>query len=67
MQDFEVVWTDFAALTYDIAHCKSAKDDSAVYWLIVGHFIAQHGVLDCYMILIAGVTSLGIQFFTWTK
>jgi hypothetical protein len=38
MQGFEVVWTDLAALRYDIAHCESAEDDSAVSWPIVGRF-----------------------------
>ncbi len=67
MQGFEVVWTDLAALRYDIAHCESAEDDLADSWPIVGHFKGRHGILDCYMIPIAGVTSLGIQFFTWTQ
>jgi hypothetical protein len=67
MQGFEVVWTDLAALRYDIKHCKSADDDSAVSWLIVGCFKTQHGVLDCYMIPITEFTRLGIQFFTWTQ
>jgi hypothetical protein len=57
MQGFEVVWTDLVALRYDIAHCESAKDDLAVSWSIVGCFKAQHGVLDCNMIPVAGVTS----------
>ncbi len=67
MQGFEVVWTDLAALKYDIAHCESAEDDSAVSWPIIGHFKGRHGILDCYMIPIAGTTSSGIQFFTWTQ
>ncbi len=33
----------------------------------MGRFKAQHGILDCYMIPIAGVTHSGIQFFTWTQ
>jgi hypothetical protein len=57
MPGFEVVWTDLAALGYDIAHFKNAKDDSAVSWPIVGCFKGCHGILDCYMIPIAGVTS----------
>ena len=64
---FEVVWTDLAALSYNIAHCESAKDDTAVSWPIVGCFKGCHGILDCYMIPVAGVMSLGIQFFTWTQ
>jgi hypothetical protein len=67
MQGIEVVWTDLVALRYDIKHCESADDDSAVSWPIVGRFKAQHGVLDCYMIPITGFTRLGIQFFTWTQ
>jgi hypothetical protein len=67
MQGFEVVWTDLAALRYDIAHCKSTKDDLAVSWPIVGRFKGCHGILDCYMIPIAGVMNLCIQFFTWTQ
>jgi hypothetical protein len=67
MQGFEVVWTDLAALRYDVAHCKSAKDDLAVSWPIVGWFKGCHGILDCYMIPIAGVMNLGIQFFNWTQ
>ncbi len=38
-----------------------------VSWPIVGRFKAQHGVLDCYMNPIAGLTRSGIQFFTWTQ
>ncbi len=67
MQGFEVVWTDLAALQYDIAHCESAKDDLAVSWPIMGRFKGCHGILDCYMIPIAGATNWGIQFFTWTQ
>ncbi len=61
------MWTDLAALNYDVAHCESAKDDTAVSWTMDGRFKGRHGILDCYMIPIAGVTSLGIQFFTWTQ
>jgi hypothetical protein len=67
MRGFKVVWTDLAALSYNIAHCESAKDDTAVSWPIVGRFKGRHGILDCYMIPIAGVTSLGIQFLSWTQ
>ncbi len=67
MRGFEVIWTNLAALRYDIAHFESAEDDSAVSWPIVGRFKGLHGILDCYMIPIAGVTSSGIQFFTWTQ
>jgi hypothetical protein len=67
MRGFKVVWTDLAALRYDIAYCKAAENDSAVSWPVVGRFKARHGILDCYMIPIAGVTHSGIQFFTWTQ
>jgi hypothetical protein len=67
MHGFEVVWTDLAALWYNISFCETAENESAVSWPIVGRFKAQHGFLDCYMIPIAGVTCSGIQFFTWTQ
>jgi hypothetical protein len=67
MRGFEVVWTNLVALRYDIANCKAAEDNSAVSWPVVGRFKARHGILDCYMIPIAGVTYSGIQFFTWTQ
>lgn len=67
MRGFEVVWTDLAALRYDVAYCEASEDETAVSWPIVGRFKARHGVLDCYMIPIAGTTRSGIQFFTWTQ
>lgn len=67
MRGFEVVWTDLAALRYDLSYCEASEDDSAVSWPIVGRFKARHGVLDCYMIPIAGLTTSGIPFFTWTQ
>ena len=67
MRGYEVVWTALAALNYDVAHCESAKDYTAVSWRIVGHFKGCHGILDCYMVPIAGVTNSGIQFNTWTQ
>jgi hypothetical protein len=67
MQGFEVVWTNLAALCYDMSYCEAAEDETAVSWPIVGGFKARHGVLDCYMIPIAGVTRSGIQFFVWTQ
>jgi hypothetical protein len=36
MRGFEVVWTDLAALRYDIAYCEAAEKDSAVSWPVVG-------------------------------
>ncbi len=67
MRGFKVVWTDLAALWYDIAYCEAWENDTAVSWPVVGRFKARHRVLDCYMIPIAGVTFMGIQFFTWTQ
>ena len=43
------------------------EDETGVSWPIVGRFKGRHGVLDCFMIPIAGTTSSGIQFFTWTQ
>jgi hypothetical protein len=67
MRGYEVVWTDLAALLYDVTYCEAAEDDSAVSWPVIGRFKSRHGILDCYMIPIAGVTHSGIQFFTWTQ
>ncbi len=58
---------DLATLRYDVAYCEATEDESAVSWPIVGWFKARHGVLDCYMIPIVGLTCSGIQFFTWTQ
>ena len=66
MRGYEVVWTDLDALWYDVAYCESMDDYSAVSWPIVGRFKAHDGVVRCYMILIAGATTSGITFFTWT-
>ena len=61
MGGFKVVWTDLAALRYDLAYCEAAEDETAVLWpMIVGRFKARHGVLDCYMIPIARTTFSGI-------
>jgi hypothetical protein len=67
MRGFKIVWADLAALRYDIAYCEAAENDSAVSWPVVGRLKARHGILDCYMIPIAGVTHSGIHFFTWTQ
>ncbi len=50
-----------------MAYCEASEDETAVSWPIAGRFKACHGVLDCYMIHIAGTTRSGIQFFTWTQ
>ena len=67
MRGFEVVWTDLGALRYDVDHCSALNDETGVSWPIVGRFKARHGILDCYMIPIAGETRSGIQFFRWTR
>ncbi len=67
MQGFEAVWTDLAALRYDVEFCEASDDYRAVSWPIVGRFKAQDGIAGCYMIPIAGKTDSGIQFFTWTQ
>jgi hypothetical protein len=67
MRGFEVVWTDLSALRYDIAYCEASEKNTAVSWPVVGQFKAGHGILDCYMIPIAGVTFSGIRFFSWTQ
>ena len=67
MRGFEAVWTDLAALRYDVAYCEDMDDYSAVSWPIVGRFKAHHGMAGCYMIPIAGTTNSGIEFFRWTQ
>ena len=63
MHGYEVVWTDLTALRYDVAYaCLSRGDETGVAWPIVGN-----GILDCFIIPIAGTTKSGITFFTWTK
>ena len=63
MRGYEAVWTDLSALRYDMAQCCARDDESAVSWPIVGRFKARNGVLDCFMIPIAGTTQSGIKFF----
>lgn len=67
MRGFEVMWTDLAALRYDLEYCEDIGDTSAVSWPIVGRFKAHNGLLGCYMIPIAGTTNSGIKFFEWTQ
>jgi hypothetical protein len=62
MRGFEVMWTDLAALRYDLEYCKDIGDTSAVSWPVVGRFKAHNGVLGCYMITIAGKTNSGVKF-----
>jgi hypothetical protein len=67
MRGYEAVWTDLAALRYDVEFCEMSDDYTAVAWPIVGRFKAEHGVAGCYMIPIAGTTNSGITFFVWTQ
>jgi hypothetical protein len=67
MRGFEVMWTDLAALRYDLQYCEEVDDFTAVSWPIVGRFKAHDGRLGCYMIPIAGTTQSGIIFFEWTQ
>jgi hypothetical protein len=67
MRGFEVMWTDLAALRYDLDYCKDSGDLSAVSWPIVGRFKSHNGILGCYMIPIAGKTKSGINFFRWMQ
>ena len=67
MRGFEVVWTDLAALRYDVGYCKEVDDYSAISWPIVGRFKAHNGIAGCYMIPIAGTTNSGIKMFSWTQ
>jgi hypothetical protein len=53
MRGFKVMWTDLAALRYDLDYCEETGDLSAVSWPIVGRFEAHDGLLGCYMIPIA--------------
>ena len=67
MRGFKVMWTDLAALRYDLEYCEDIGNTSAVLWPIVGHFKAHNGLLGCYMILIAGKMNSGIKFFEWNQ
>lgn len=67
MRGFEAVWTDLGALRYDVEHCESLEDESAISWPIVGRFKMEDGRVGCHMIPIAGTTDHGIRFFLWTQ
>ena len=67
MRGYEAVWTDLAALRYDVAYCEEMDDYDAIAWPIVGRFKSHDGIAGCYMIPIAGTTDSGITFFTWTQ
>ena len=61
------MWTNLGALQYDVAHCLDREAESAVAWSIVGRVKAWNGVLDFFMVPIAGTTQSDINFFTWTQ
>ena len=67
MRGFEAVWTDLAALIYDVEYCENLDDYSAIAWPIVGRFKAHGAIAGCYMIPMAGLTNSGITFFVWTQ
>jgi hypothetical protein len=67
MRGFEVMWTDLAALRYDVGFCEDNHDFSAIAWPVVGRFKAHDGQLGCYMVPIAGTTNSGVTFFKWTQ
>lgn len=67
MRGYEVMWTDLAALRYDVRYAKQRGDYTGVAWPIVGRFKARNGVLDNYIIPIAGTTKSGLKFFEWTE
>jgi len=67
MRGFEVMWTDLAALRYDVCYCEDQDDYSAIAWPVVGRFKAHNGHAGCYMIPIAGTTNSGIPMFVWTQ
>lgn len=67
MRGYEVMWTDLAALRYDVLYCEERSDFEAISWPIVGLFKNEHGRLGHYMIPIAGITHSKITFFKWTQ
>ena len=62
MRGYEAVWTDLAALRYDVEYCEELEDFAALAWPIVGKFKSHNGRIGCYMISITGTTNLGIIF-----
>jgi hypothetical protein len=61
------MWTDLAALRYNLGFCEDNYDFSAISWPVVGRFKAHTGQLRCYMVPIAGTTNSGITFVKWTQ
>ena len=64
---YEVIWTDLAALRYDVKYCEERNDYSAVAWPVTGRFKNERGRWNHYMIPIAGTTGSGIRVFEWTQ
>ena len=64
---YEVVWTDLAALRYDMEYNEDRNDYTAVAWPVTGRFKNERGRWNHYMIPIAGVTGSGIRVFEWTQ
>ena len=63
---YETVWTDLAALRYNVQYSED-QDDPAVAWPVTGRFKNEHGVWGHYYIPIAGVTGSGVCIFDWTQ
>jgi hypothetical protein len=63
---YETVWTDLAALRYDVQYCEEQDDFTAVAWPVTGRFKSEHGAWNHYIIPMAGVTGSGIRVFEWT-
>jgi len=63
---YETVWTDLAALRYDVAYSEDLVDPD-VAWPVTGRFKNEHGVWGHYYIPIAGVTGSGVRVFEWTQ
>lgn len=64
---FETVWTDLAALRYDVQFCEDTDDYTAVAWPVTGRFKNEKGMWGHYYIPIAGITGSGVQIFNWTQ
>ncbi len=62
-----MVWTDIAALRYNIGYCKDIKDYSVISWPVVGRVNAHDGIAGCYMIPVSGKTNTVIEMFLWAQ
>lgn len=67
MQGCEVMWTDVAALMYDLQYCERLEDESTISWPIAGWSKGNDVHLTCHMITIKGKMKSGIHFFKWTQ